>query len=71
MTLLFSACDIAIKGDEDDEGGYNFLDGLVTPDGCTMMNRCVENMELLKKLINVTLKNKRDAKKNYIIRRCD
>lgn len=30
------------------EGGYNFVDGLVTPDGCSMMNRCVENMELLK-----------------------
>lgn len=30
------------------EGGYNFVDGVVTPDGCTMMNRCVENMELLK-----------------------
>ena len=29
------------------EGGYNFLDGMVTPDGCTMLNRCVENMELL------------------------
>ena len=30
------------------EGGYNFLDCLMTPDGCTMINRCVENMELLK-----------------------
>ena len=30
------------------EGGYNFLDALIAPDGCTMMNRCVENMELLK-----------------------
>ncbi len=30
------------------EGGYNFVDGIVTPDGCSMMNRCVENMELLK-----------------------
>ena len=30
------------------EGGYNFADCLITPDGCTMMNRCVENMELLK-----------------------
>ena len=29
------------------EGGYNHLDGLITPDGCTMMNRCIENMELL------------------------
>ena len=29
------------------EGGYNFLDAMITPDGCTMMNRCVENMELL------------------------
>ena len=30
------------------EGGYQFLDSLITPDGCTMINRCVENMELLK-----------------------
>src|SRR5574344_1905593 len=30
------------------EGGYNFADSIVTPDGCTMINRCVENMELLK-----------------------
>ncbi len=29
------------------EGGYNFADAIITPDGCTMMNRCVENMELL------------------------
>lgn len=32
------------------EGGYNFADCIFTPDGCTMMNRCVENMELLKTL---------------------
>ncbi len=30
------------------EGGYNFTDCIITPDGCTMLNRCVENMELLK-----------------------
>ncbi len=30
------------------EGGYNFTDALIAPDGCSMMNRCVENMELLK-----------------------
>lgn len=30
------------------EGGYNFLDALIAPDGCSMLNRCVENMELLK-----------------------
>ena len=30
------------------EGGYNFADCLITPDGCTMMNRCGENMELLR-----------------------
>ncbi|MBQ1544581.1 MAG: 2-hydroxyacyl-CoA dehydratase [Clostridia bacterium] len=29
------------------EGGYQFLDCLVSPDGCSMMNRAVENMELL------------------------
>lgn len=30
------------------EGGFQFADCVITPDGCTMMNRCVENMELLK-----------------------
>lgn len=30
------------------EGGYNFADCLIVPDGCSMLNRCVENMELLK-----------------------
>ncbi|MCQ2507360.1 MAG: 2-hydroxyacyl-CoA dehydratase family protein [Dorea sp.] len=30
------------------EGGFNFADCIIAPDGCTMMNRCVENMELLK-----------------------
>ena len=29
------------------EGGYNFADCLIAPDGCSMINRCVENMELL------------------------
>ena len=29
------------------EGGFNFADCLITPDGCTMINRCAENMELL------------------------
>ncbi len=28
------------------EGGYNFADCIIAPDGCTMMNRCIENMEL-------------------------
>ena len=32
------------------EGGFNFADCVITPDGCSMMNRCVENMELLKAL---------------------
>ena len=30
------------------EGGFNFLDCVIAPDGCSMINRCVENMELLK-----------------------
>lgn len=29
------------------EGGFNFADCLIAPDGCTMMNRAAENMELL------------------------
>ena len=32
------------------EGGYNFADAIITPDGCSMMNRCIENMELLNTL---------------------
>lgn len=30
------------------EGGFRFADALIAPDGCTMINRAVENMELLK-----------------------
>ena len=30
------------------EGGFNFADCIIAPDGCTMINRCAENMELLK-----------------------
>ena len=29
------------------EGGFNFADCLITPDGCTMLNRGAENIELL------------------------
>ncbi len=29
------------------EGGFNFADCMITPDGCTMVNRCAENMQLL------------------------
>ena len=29
------------------QGGFNFSDCVITPDGCTMINRAVENMELL------------------------
>ena len=32
------------------EGGYNFADCIIAPDGCTMINRAVENMELLNAL---------------------
>ena len=32
------------------EGGYQFADCIIAPDGCTMINRCVENMELAKAL---------------------
>lgn len=34
------------------EGGFNFADGMVAPDGCTMMNRAAENMELLHTMDN-------------------
>ncbi|MDE6516920.1 MAG: 2-hydroxyacyl-CoA dehydratase family protein, partial [Acetatifactor sp.] len=29
------------------EGGYQFLDCMLTPDSCAQMNRCVENIEHL------------------------
>lgn len=32
------------------EGGFNFADCIITPDGCSMINRCIENMEVLKAL---------------------
>ena len=32
------------------EGGFNFVDCIITPDGCSMINRCIENMEVLKAL---------------------
>ncbi len=32
------------------EGGFNFADCVIAPDGCTMINRAVENMELLSAL---------------------
>ncbi len=32
------------------EGGFNFADAVITPDGCSMMNRCVENMDLLSEI---------------------
>lgn len=32
------------------EGGYRFADCLIAPDGCTMINRCAENMELINAL---------------------
>lgn len=30
------------------EGGYQFLNCIIAPDACAQMNRCVENIELLK-----------------------
>ncbi len=44
------------------EGGYNFADCVITPDGCSMMNRCVENMELL----NAVAKDKKDFFYDYM-----
>lgn len=29
------------------EGGFSFLDGVIAPEACAMMNRCVENIEHL------------------------
>jgi benzoyl-CoA reductase/2-hydroxyglutaryl-CoA dehydratase subunit BcrC/BadD/HgdB len=44
------------------EGGYNFAACVITPDGCSMMNRCVENMELL----NAVSKDKKDFFYEYM-----
>lgn len=60
------------------EGGYQFLDCILAPDGCTMINRCVENMELLKindkpdffyKYLEVPMKSD-DNGLNLYIRQC-
>lgn len=57
------------------EGGYQFLDCMIAPDGCTMINRCVENMELLKintkedffyQYLEVPMKDDENALKLYI-----
>lgn len=57
------------------EGGYRFLDGVIAPDGCTMINRCVENMELLNtadkegffyKYLEVPMKCDENALKLYV-----
>ena len=57
------------------EGGYRFLDGIIAPDGCTMINRCVENMELLNtadkegffyKYLEVPMKCDENALKLYV-----
>ncbi|HEX3022786.1 MAG TPA: 2-hydroxyacyl-CoA dehydratase family protein [Lachnospiraceae bacterium] len=47
MTSLVCECCRAIL-ERALEGGYQFLDCILAPDACAQMNRCVENMELLK-----------------------
>ncbi|MCQ2500799.1 MAG: 2-hydroxyacyl-CoA dehydratase family protein [Lachnospiraceae bacterium] len=32
------------------EGGFSFADCLIAPDGCTMINRCAENIEMLRSM---------------------
>ena len=34
------------------EGGFNFASCIISPDGCSMLNRCIENMELLHSIRN-------------------
>lgn len=60
------------------EGGYRFVDCLLAPDGCTMINRCVENMELLKvndkedffyRYLEVPMKSDENALELYV-RQC-
>ena len=60
------------------EGGFNFADCVISPDGCSMMNRCVENMELLKTMsegkekfftqfMEIPMKNDENGLKLYIL----
>ncbi len=60
------------------EGGFNFADCVITPDGCTMINRCVENMELLGTMgkdkenffweyMEVPLKNDKNNENLYVL----
>ena len=60
------------------EGGFNFTDCVITPDGCTMMNRSVENMALLKTMgedkknyfysyMEIPLKNDENGENLYVL----
>lgn len=57
------------------EGGYQFLDCMLTPDSCAQMNRCVENIEHLKLCANerffvtyadVPMKSDETALRHYV-----
>lgn len=57
------------------EGGYNFLDCIITPDACAQMNRCVENIERQKLITkekffveysDVPMKSDESALKHYV-----
>jgi benzoyl-CoA reductase/2-hydroxyglutaryl-CoA dehydratase subunit BcrC/BadD/HgdB len=57
------------------EGGYQFLDCIIAPDACAQMNRCVENIELLKTCgkekffvthSDVPMKSDENALKHYV-----
>lgn len=47
MTSILCECCRAIL-ERAIEGGYKFLDCIIAPDACAQMNRCVENIDLLK-----------------------
>lgn len=57
------------------EGGYKFLDCIISPDACAQMNRCVENIDLLKlcdkekffiTYADVPMKSDETALKHYV-----
>lgn len=50
------------------ESGFNFADCIITPDGCTMMNRAVENMELLNGSVWWFRKRKRNEQQENRLR---
>ncbi|HAS55718.1 MAG TPA: 2-hydroxyacyl-CoA dehydratase [Firmicutes bacterium] len=58
------------------EGGFNYLDAIIAPEACAMMNRCVENIEHLNcctkphffaSYVDVPMKSDESTLKHYVL----